>query len=200
MTVTILSGFVLSNRKLPGRTAMLIFVLFTMLFGGGLIPTYLTISSYKMIDTIWSLILPGAVSVYSIILMKNYIIQIPKSLMEAGEIDGASPGYLLWRIIVPLSVPIIATLSLFCAVGKWNDWFSAYIFIKQAKHLWPFQNVLQNLVVNTDLGNVIDIDLSNLGEAFKNALIVVSIIPVVLIYLAAQQYFIKGIFIGSVKE
>ena len=103
-------------------------------------------------------------------------------------------------IIIPLSVPIIATLSLFCAIGKWNDWTTAFFYIKQAKWLLPFQNVLQSLVVNTDTTNTNNIDLSNLGEAFKNALIVISIIPVTIAYLCAQKYFIKGLFIGSVKE
>ena len=194
------TGYVLSIKRLPGRNALLLFVLFTMLFNGGLIPNYLTISSYNLIDNFWVLVLPGAVSGYSIVLMKNYIAQIPASMKEAAEIDGASPTYIMCVIIIPLSVPIIATLSLFCAIGKWNDWTTAFFYIKQEKWLLPFQNVLQSLVVNTDTTNTNNIDLSNLGEAFKNALIVVSIIPVTIAYLCAQKYFIKGLFIGSVKE
>ena len=200
ITVTICAGFALSLKKLPGRNILLLLVLFTMLFNGGLIPNYLTISSYNMLDTFWVLVLPGAVSGYSIVLMKNYIVQIPASMKEAAEIDGASPIYIMMMIIIPLSVPIIATLSLFCAIGKWNDWTTAFFYIKQEKWLLPFQNVLQTLVVNTDTSNTNNIDLSNLGEAFKNALIVVSIVPVTIAYLCAQKYFIKGLFIGSVKE
>lgn len=200
IAVTLCAGFALSVKRLPGRNALLLFVLFTMLFNGGLIPSYLTISSYNLIDTFWVLVLPGAVSGYSVVLIKNYIAQIPASLKEAAEIDGASPVYILVRIIIPLSVPIIATLSLFCAIGKWNDWTTAFFYIKKKKDLLPFQNVLQTLVVNTDTSNTNNIDLSNLGEAFKNALIVISIIPVTAAYLCAQKYFIKGIFIGSVKE
>lgn len=200
IAVTICAGFALSLKKLPGRNILLLFVLFTMLFNGGLIPNYLTISSYNMLDTFWVLVIPGAVSGYSIVLMKNYIVQIPVSMKEAAEIDGASPIYIMTMIIIPLSVPIIATLSLFCAIGKWNDWTTAFFYIKQEKWLLPFQNVLQTLVVNTDTSNTNNIDLSNLGEAFKNALIVVSIIPVTIAYLCAQKYFIKGLFIGSVKE
>ena len=200
IAVTICAGYVLSIKRLPGRNALLLFVLFTMLFNGGLIPNYLTISSYNLIDSFWVLVLPGAVSGYSIVLMKNYIAQIPASMKEAAEIDGASPTYIMFVIIIPLSVPIIATLSLFCAIGKWNDWTTAFFYIKQKKWLLPFQNVLQSLVVNTDTTNTNNIDLSNLGEAFKNALIVVSIIPVTIAYLCAQKYFIKGLFIGSVKE
>ena len=200
IAVTICAGYVLSIKHLPGRNVLLLFVLFTMLFNGGLIPNYLTISSYNLLDTFWVLVLPGAVSGYSIVLMKNYIAQIPASMKEAAEIDGASPTYIMVMIIIPLSVPIIATLSLFCAIGKWNDWTTAFFYIKQEKWLLPFQNVLQTLVVNTDTSNTNNIDLSNLGEAFKNALIVISIIPVTIAYLCAQKYFIKGLFIGSVKE
>lgn len=200
IAVTICAGYVLSIKQLPGRNVLLLFVLFTMLFNGGLIPNYLTISAYNLIDNFWVLVLPGAVSGYSIVLMKNYIAQIPASMKEAAQIDGAGPTYIMVVIIIPLSVPIIATLSLFCAIGKWNDWTTAFFYIKQAKWLLPFQNVLQSLVVNTDTTNTNNIDLSNLGEAFKNALIVISIIPVTIAYLCAQKYFIKGLFIGSVKE
>ncbi len=200
ISVTTLTGFVLSNRKLPGRNVMMMFILITMLFGGGLVPTYLVISSYGMLDTIWVMVLPGAISGYSIILMKNFIINIPTSLIEAAEIDGASPIYVLIKIIVPLSIPIIATLALFCAVGKWNDWMSGYLYIKKNRWLWPFQNVLQNLIVNSDSNNSWGMNLSEYGEAYKNALIIISLLPVVLMYLFAQKYLIKGIFIGSVKE
>lgn len=200
IATTLLSGFVLSNKRLPGRNALLFFILITMLFGGGLIPTYLVISSYGMVDTMWVLILPGAVSGYSIILMKNFISNIPASLIEAAEVDGANPFYILVRIVAPLSVPIIATLALMCAVGKWNDWMTGFIYIKKNKLLWPFQNVLQTLVVNADTQNSVGMDLSKFNESFKNALIVVSLIPVIVIYLFAQRFLIKGIFIGSVKE
>lgn len=200
LLVTAMAGFALSERELPGRTAMIVFILITMLFGGGLIPTYLTISSYGLIDSFWVFVLPGAAGGYSIILMKNYIVHIPSSLKEAAEIDGANPVFVLVRIILPLSLPILATLGLFAAVGKWNDWFTGFIYIKQNKWLWPFQNVLQNLVVNTETGNVDNVDLSSLGEAFKNALIVISIVPMVAVYLVAQKYFVQGLFVGSVKE
>ncbi len=200
MVVTVTAGYALSVKNLPGRRAMMFFVLFTMLFNGGLVPTYLAISSYGLVDSFFVLFVPGAASGYSIVLMKNYILQIPSSMQEAAEMDGANPFYILLRIIVPLSVPIIATVSLFCAVGKWNDWTTAFFYIKSKRWLWPFQNVLQALVVNMDSSNGDIIDLSKLGEAFKNALIVVSIIPITIAYLCAQKYFVKGLFLGSVKE
>lgn len=200
ITVTIITGYVLSVKGLPFRRGMMLFVLITMVFSGGLIPTYLIISSLKLIDTFWVLTLPGAVSAYSIFLMKNFIIQIPESLRDAAQIDGAGPIRVLLHVIVPLSVPIIATLALFCAVGKWNDWFSAVIYIKKQRWLIPIQTLLQNLVVNIDTGANTDINMGELSEAYQSALIVVSILPIVIAYPFVQKYFVKGMFIGSVKE
>ena len=199
VATALLAGFTLSIKKLPFRKVLMFFVLFTMLFNGGLIPTYLTISSYQMVDTFWVLVLPGAVSAYSVILMRNFISNIPSSLIEAAELDGANPFQVLIRIVIPLSGPIIATVALFCAIGKWNDWTTAVIYIKANRWLWPFQNVLQNIVVDADLSNTVGIDLSNAGIAFSNALIVVSIIPVTLMYLFAQKFLVKGLYIGAVK-
>ena len=200
MAFTICCGFVLSNKELPGRNLMLYFVLFTILFGGGLIPTYLTVSSYGLVDTYWVLVLLGAVNGYNIIFMKNFINGIPVSLSESAKIEGANVFQLLLYIIVPMSKPVIATLSLFCAVGKWNDWSTAYIYIYNAKWLKPFQNVLQDIVVNPDTSNAYGLDLSEFGTAFQNALIVISLIPVVVLYLLAQKHLVRGLFVGSVKE
>lgn len=200
MIFTICCGFVLSKKQLPGRNAMMYFVLFTILFGGGLIPTYLTVSSYGLVDTYWVLVLLGAVNGYNIIFMKNFINGIPQSLVEAAEVEGANVFQVLAHIIVPMSKPVIATLSLFCAVGKWNDWSTAYIYIYNAKWLKPFQNVLQDIVVNPDTSNAYGLDLSEFGTAFQNSLIIISLIPVVVLYLLTQKYLVKGLFVGSIKE
>ncbi|MBQ2986967.1 MAG: carbohydrate ABC transporter permease [Tyzzerella sp.] len=200
MIFTIFTGFVLSNKDLPGRNLMMTFVLIIILFSGGLIPTYLTVSSYGLVDTYWVLVLLGAVNGYNIIFMKNFINGIPKSMTEAAQMEGANVFQLLVHIIIPLSKPVIATLSLFCAVGKWNDWSTAYIYIYNAKWLKPFQNVLQDIVVNPDTSNAYGLDLSEYGTAFQNALIVISLIPVVVLYLLSQKYLVKGLFVGSVKE
>lgn len=199
VATALLAGFALSVKKLPARKILMFLVLFTMLFNGGLIPTYLTISSYNMVDTFWVLVLPGAVSAYSIILARNFISNIPHGMIEAAELDGANPYLILIKVIIPLSMPIIATLSLFCAIGKWNDWTTGATYIKSAKWLWPFQNVLQNVVVNVDLQNTTGIDVSQSGVAFSNALIIVSIIPVTVMYLFAQRFLVKGLYIGSIK-
>lgn len=199
--ITVLAGAALSQKALPFRRTMMLFVLFTMLFSGGLVPYYLVISQLGLIDTFWVLSIPGTASAFSIILMKNFIMQIPGALIDAAEMDGAGPLRVTAGIIVPLSLPIIATLSLFCAVGKWNDWFTAYIFIKKAKHLLPLQNVLQNIVINTNTGNIGEgINLEDFSENFQKALIVFALIPIVAVYPFVQRYFVKGIFLGSVKE
>ncbi|MDE6398912.1 MAG: carbohydrate ABC transporter permease, partial [Clostridiales bacterium] len=197
LVTALLAGFALSIKKLPFRRLMMFLVLFTMLFSSGLIPYYLTLSSYRMVDTIWVLFLPGAVSPYSIFLTRNFISNIPDSLKEAAELDGANPFWMFIRIIVPLCVPIIATLALFCAVGKWNDWTTAAIFIKSKHELRPFVNVLQNVVVNPDPQNATGVEKG--GIAFSNALIVMSIIPVTIMYLCTQRFLLKGLLVGSVK-
>lgn len=198
--VTVLSGYVLSTKGLPLRRFLMLFVLITMIFSGGLIPTYLVVSSLGMLDTFWVLVVPGAVSAYSIFLMKNFIMQIPEGLRDAAQIDGAGVIRTLVHVIVPLSVPIIATVALFCAVGKWNDWFSAYIYIKEERTLIPLQTLLQTLVVSPDTGSNTGINTGEFTEGFQSALIVFSILPVVIVYPFVQKYFVKGMFIGSVKE
>ncbi len=199
MALTLMVGFAVSNAALPGRKAMMLFVLFTVLFSGGLMPTYLTLSSYGLIDTFWVLVLPNAVNGYNVILIKNHIANIPKGLLEAAEIDGANPFTVFIKIILPLCIPVVATLSMFCAIGKWNDWSSAYIYIYDATWLKPFQNVLQDLIVNPDTSNAEGMDLSHFGVAFQNALIVIGLVPIVVLYLFTQKYLTKGLFIGSVK-
>jgi len=200
IVVTILSGYVLAQKGLPLRRVMMLFVLITMVFSGGLIPSYLVNSALGLVDTFWVMTVPGAVSAYSIFLMKNFILQIPDGLQDAAQIDGAGPIRVLLHVVTPLSVPIIATLSLFCAVGKWNDWFTAVIYIKEERWLLPIQTILQNLVINPDTGSNTDINVGEFSAAFQSALIVVSMLPIVIAYPFVQKYFVQGMFIGSVKE
>lgn len=199
IAVTICGGFSISLKTLPGRSLMITILTITMLFGGGLIPTYLTISSYNLIDTFFVFVLPGAANAYHMILMKNFISQLPEEMIEAAELDGANSLYILLRIIVPLSVPVIATLALFFAVGKWNDWSTAFFYVKDEKWLYPFQNVLRVFVVDAGDSDKTGIDLSGLGEAFRSAMIVISILPVTIMYLFMQRYLVKGLVVGSVK-
>lgn len=200
LTLTTMVGFAVSNEKVPGRKLMMYYVLFTILFNGGLIPTYLAIDSYGMMNTFWVMVLPNAVNGYNVVLIKNHIANIPKGLIESAEIDGANPLVVLIKIVLPLCIPVMATLALFCAISKWNDWMTYFLYARGVQWLKPFQNVLQDVVVNTALDNADGMNLSEFGTAFQNALIVCSLIPIVAMYLVTQKYLVKGLFIGSVKE
>lgn len=193
------------KRKFPGRDIYMWIVVFTMLFNGGLIPTFLLISKLHLIDTIWALILPGAVPVFSVIILMNFFKGIPKGLEEAAQMDGANPWYILWRIFVPLAKPAIATITLFAVVGHWNSFFDGKIYINNSANI-PLQTYIQSLTVDTSrLYENMSYDqilrqqeLSSL--TFNSAKIVVSMIPILLIYPFLQKYFVTGIVMGAVKE
>ena len=190
----------LAKKELPGRKVMFIYVLFTMLFSGGTIPFYILVRDLGLTDNVLVYILPGVVGAYTVVLMKNFIGQIPKSLEEAALTDGANYLYILFKIIFPLSKPIIATMALFNAVGVWNNWFTAVLFVKD-KNLYLIQNVLREMLIE---GNMAAFGQTNLMQTFddsvKMAAIIVSIIPIVAIYPFVQRYFTKGLYLGSVKE
>ena len=195
-----MAAYPLAKKELPGRKVMFIYVLFTMLFSGGTIPFYILVRDLGLTDNVLVYILPGVVGAYTVVLMKNFIGQIPKSLEEAALTDGANYLYILFKIIFPLSKPIIATMALFKAVGVWNNWFTAVLFVKD-KNLYLIQNVLREMLIE---GNMAAFGQTNLMQTFddsvKMAAIIVSIIPIVAIYPFVQRYFTKGLYLGSVKE
>ena len=195
-----MAAYPLAKKELPGIKVMFIYVLFTMLFSGGTIPFYILVRDLGLTDNVLVYILPGVVGAYTVVLMKNFIGQIPKSLEEAALTDGANYLYILFKIIFPLSKPIIATMALFNAVGVWNNWFTAVLFVKD-KNLYLIQNVLREMLIE---GNMAAFGQTNLMQTFddsvKMAAIIVSIIPIVAIYPFVQRYFTKGLYLGSVKE
>lgn len=198
--VCILAAYPLSKKQLPGRKAMLIFILITMLFSGGLIPYYFIIKGLGLDNNILVYILPGAAGAYTIVMMKNFLLQISPSLEEAALIDGGNYLYILFKIIIPLSKPIIATLALFFGVGRWNDWFTAVLFI-QNKKLYTIQNVLRDMVIESNMGAFGSIDLTkSYSTSVKMAAIIIATAPIMAVYPFLQKYFVKGIFMGSVKE
>lgn len=199
MLLTILGAYVLSLKKLPGRTAITLFFVFTMLFGGGLVPTYLVVSSLGLIDSRWALILPGCVSTYNMVLMRNFFQSVPDALYEAAEIDGENMvGYLV-RILLPLSVASIATITLFYAVSYWNAYFGSLIYIRD-RNLWPMQTVLRQVLMSSmESEFYTDAKRSVATETMKNAMIVVSVVPILVIYPFIQKYFVKGVMVGSLK-
>ena len=195
-----MAAYPLSKKELPGRQLMLLYVLFAILFNGGTIPFYILINkTLGLSDSLLVYILPGVVNAYTVILMKNFIKQIPDSLEEAAFIDGASYVGIFFKVIMPLSKPIIATMALFNGVGVWNNWFSAVLFIKNKK-LFLIQNVLREMLIENNMGSL---GHANLDKSYdvsvKMAAIIIAIIPVVIIYPMIQKYFIKGMFVGSVK-
>ncbi|MBC8078794.1 MAG: carbohydrate ABC transporter permease [Gorillibacterium sp.] len=204
MLVTVMAAYSLSkdNRKFPGRTPYTWFFVFTMLFNGGLIPIYFVVNKLGLMDSIWSLILPVAINVWNMILMVNFFRTLPKELEDACLIDGAGHFAVLWRIFLPLSMPAIATLSLFCMVFHWNSWFDGVIYMRDMVN-YPLASFLHAMVVSdnlTQLGISAN-DVANISNrTVKAAQLFISCVPILLIYPFLQKYFVKGIVLGSVKE
>ncbi|GBF72450.1 ABC transporter permease [Paenibacillus sp. 598K] len=198
---TSIGAYVLSRRNLPGKMIFFTAILFTMLFSGGLIPIYLTLHSYGLINNVWVYILPSLINTFYLIIMKTSFHSIPDSLEEAAEIDGCSHFGILFRIFLPLSLPVLATLGLFYAVDRWNELFTALFFITDTDK-YTLQAVLYNMLtsVDTTTQNVITTDRENMAtEQVKLATIIVAIVPILLVYPFLQRFFIKGVLIGSVK-
>ncbi|WP_102411083.1 ABC transporter permease subunit [Beduinella massiliensis] len=200
MVLTILGAYVLTIKKLPGRTAITFFFVFTMLFSGGLVPTYLVVSELELLDTLWALILPSAVSTYNLVLMRNFFQSVPDSLYEAASIEGETlVGYLL-HILLPLSGAAIATIALFYAVGYWNDYFKSLIYIRD-NTLWPMQTVLRQALQTAQFNTMMYDDSAQTlaSETLKDAMIVVTVVPILCVYPFVQKYFVKGVMVGSLK-
>jgi putative aldouronate transport system permease protein len=204
MLLTMLAAYSMSkdNHKFQGRTLYAWFFVFTMLFHGGLIPTYLVVQKTGLTNSIWALILPVAVNVFNVVLMMNFFRGIPKELEEAAAIDGAGHFRVLFTIFFPISLPSIATLSLFTMVYHWNSWFDGMIYMNQADKI-PLATFLQALITGFDYTQIglNPADLENLSErSLKSALIFVGTLPILLVYPFLQKYFVKGMTLGSVKE
>ncbi len=204
MLVTLPMSYVLSKKYLRGRKTVLAMILFTMLFNGGMIPNYLLVNSIGLINTRWALIIPGLVSAWNMIILRNFFYSIPESLEESALLDGANKLQTLIRVVIPLSKPAIATISLFYAVGHWNSWFNAVLYINKSK-LLPVQNILRNILSSTsalaDLDPSAWIELSTPPStyAMRSATIIVSTLPMLLVYPFIQKYFVKGVMVGSIK-
>ena len=204
MILTILLAYPLSKskREFKGHDVYMYIVIFAMLFSGGMIPIYLTIKSYGLLNSIWALILPGAVPVFNVILLKNFFKGVPKSLEEAAAIDGASKLTILLKIYLPISMPALATIILFCIVNHWNDFFSGLVYMNKTS-MYPLQTYIQQLSV--DMSQITDPEqLKRFAQVSNKTLdaakIVVSTIPLLIIYPFLQKYFVSGIVIGAVKE
>ncbi|QSF46403.1 carbohydrate ABC transporter permease [Paenibacillus tianjinensis] len=203
VTLTIMIAYPLSRRTFFGRNALMMVITFTMIFSGGLIPTYMVVKEMHLIDTRWALLIPNAIWVWQVIIARSFFqSSIPEELLEASEIDGCSDMRFIRSVVLPLSKPILAVLVLMYAVGQWNSYFDALIYLKSA-NLFPLQLVLRSIIImNNSSGNMdamAMVERQQLSELLKYSLIVVATLPVLIIYPFVQRYFVQGMLVGSVK-
>ncbi|MFC6315375.1 carbohydrate ABC transporter permease [Lapidilactobacillus achengensis] len=207
LVVTTLGAYPLSRKELKGKGFFTLFFTVTMFFSGGLIPTYLVNQQLGIINTIWVMILPGALGVYNMILMRTYFQQnIPNELVESAYIDGANDMQLLWKVVLPLSTPIIAVMAMFYGVGRWNDYFNAMIYL-QDRSKFPLQLILREILIQGKFGDSANQTLQGSAQAelmmikltLKYSVVIISSLPVLLFYPVVAKYFEKGILVGAIK-
>lgn len=197
---TCMAAYVLSRKQFMLRRFLTILFIFTMYFNGGLIPSYLLIKDLGLINSRLSLILPGAVSTFNLMIMITGFEGIPQSLEESARIDGAGEWTILFRIIMPLAKPTIMVILLYYAVGHWNSWFNAMIYLRDAQKM-PIQIFLRDILTRSQLGAMTgQTDVEDVGQTIKYATIIVSTVPILCIYPFIQKHFVKGVMIGAVKE
>lgn len=201
--VTALMAYALSRKGVLLRNYVMMFIVFTMFFSGGLIPTYLMIKNLGLLNSMGALVLPGLISTMNLIIMRTYFQSIPESLEESAKLDGAGEWTILFKIVIPLSMPVISVMILYYGVAHWNAWFNASIYLNKAD-LYPLQLVLRNILINNNTDDMmvtlgIDKKGQDMSEVIKYTTIMVATIPVLLVYPFLQRYFAKGVMIGAVK-
>lgn len=201
--LTSLGAYALSRKNVMLSKPIMLMIVFTMFFSGGLVPTYLLIGKLGMIDTRWALIIPNAISAWNLIIMRTAFKSIPDSLEESARMDGANDFTILFRIILPLSLPVLAVMILFYGVGHWNAYFSAMIYLRD-RSLFPLQLILREILITNStedfITGVTGGDRYPIGETVKYATIIVATLPILFLYPFLQKYFVKGVLIGSLKE
>ena len=198
---TMLSAYPLSRNYLKGKKFILLFLVITMLFSGGLIPYYILIRDLGLRGNVLVYIIPGLISPFNIIIARNFIQSIPSEVFESARIDGANEIQILFRIVFPLSGAIMATIALWAGVGKWNDWMTGVLYMTKEKDLWMIQQFLRNILITASSGQgVVDPEIMMMAEGVKMAAIVISIVPIIVIYPFVQKFFVKGVLLGSVKS
>ncbi len=200
--MTSLAAYFLSRRNVMFKKYIMIMMILTMYFGGGMIPSFLNVKDLGLYNSLWSLIIPGAISTYNMIIMRTNFESIPESLEEAAFLDGATHMQILWHVILPLSKAVMAVMVLYYGVAHWNSWFNAAIYLQDTrKH--PLQLVLRGILIQNDTASMGEsgnmIDAQSIGESIKYAIIVVATVPILVVYPLIQKYFAKGVMIGAVK-
>jgi putative aldouronate transport system permease protein len=200
IVLTVLMAYGLARKDLKGRRWMMLMVVFSMLFSGGMIPTFLVVKMMGMLDSYWSLMIPGAINAFNLIVLKNFFQQLPEGLEESAKIDGCNDVGILFRIVLPLSLPAIATFVMFYAVGHWNSYFTAILYINDNEK-WPLQVLVRQMVILAQGGmGESNQDSFNIpAQSVNMAIIVVSTLPILLVYPFIQKHFAKGVLLGSVK-
>lgn len=200
LVMTTLGAYGLSRRNLYFGNAIMMMIVFTMFFSGGLIPEFMLVSNtLHLRGSLLAILIPSAISTYNLIVMRSSMQALPESLIESAKIDGAGDFKILWRIVIPLSLPIISVMVLFYAVGHWNAWFQAAIYLRD-RSLYPLQLILREILIlnNTDAGD--SGDMEAIGESIKYATIIVATAPILFVYPFLQKFFEKGVMIGAIKE
>ena len=204
--LTLMGGYAMSKRTML-RGPLMIFFTIPMFFGGGMIPTYLLVRNLHLTNTIWAMIIPGAISTYNMIVMRTSFQGIPGELFESAYLDGANEWVTLFKIVVPISLPMLATITLFYAVGYWQSWYPALVYLTSRRDLYPLQMILREILVRGDfedsayLSSMMKVDAEAVmrKEVIKYATIVVSTVPILIVYPFLQRYFVKGVMVGSLK-
>ena len=203
MLLTTVLAYGTSRGDYPGKKIIIGGILFTMLFNGGIIPLYLQMKEFHLTNTLWSVVLAGTVNVFYFVIMRNYFQSLPESLIESARLDGAGEWRVLGHIILPLSKPIIATLTLFYLVDRWNEWYNALIFIRDTE-MQPLQLVLRSIVMKSSIVNNVTSaaameQMQNFDMGVKMAAVIVTILPVMCVYPFLQKHFAQGVMVGAVK-
>ncbi|MVP00819.1 carbohydrate ABC transporter permease [Paenibacillus lutrae] len=201
LIVTALGAYALSKNKMVLCKPVLLMIVFTMFFSGGMIPTFLVVKELGLVNTVWGMVLPGAVGTWNLLIMRTFFMGMPQELEESGKIDGLSEIGIFFRIVLPLSKPVLATIGLYYAVGMWNNFMGPLLYLRSAD-LQPLQVILRNIVLSGQFtgseGPVVG-DIVIVEDALKFATIMVSTLPILMVYPFIQKYFVKGALIGSVK-
>ena len=196
---TVITGYALSRHNWTGKNLVMNMILVTMFFGGGMVPYYYLIRDLGMMNTIWVMIIPGAIDTFNMLLMRNYFASLPQEMEESAKIDGANDIIVFVRIFLPLSLPMLATIGLFFAVGNWNSWYNAMLFIPDKREIWPLQMVLRNLI-NKVSSNIENPEVrEGYSEGLTMASIFFTIVPMMCFYPFLQRFFVKGIVVGAIK-
>lgn len=196
---TVITGYALSRKHWTGKNLVMNMILVTMFFGGGLVPYYYLIRDLNLMNKIWVMIIPGAIDTFNMLLMRNYFASLPSEMEESAKIDGANDIIIFVKIFLPLSLPMLATIGLFFAVGNWNSWYNAMLFCSERPDIWPLQMVLRNMI-SKNASNIERPDaVQSFSQGLTMACIFFTIVPMMCFYPFLQRFFVKGIVVGALK-